>query len=282
MSNRIGVMVDSFRLGVLPGLDAAKRVGAGAVQIYAGERGATSSVWTGAYRREVLGKVKDLGMRVSAICGDLGGFGFELAAENPWRIEETKCRLDLVRELEAHVLTAHIGVVPDDEKHPRYPVMQEALGRLGEYARDIGAVVAIETGPEKPETLKRFIESMRGGVGANYDPANLKMVLDVDPVQGVHTLSGHIAHTHAKDGRMLNYVGGEVLYHYFAEGGIGDKRLDNCFIETPLGQGDVDVKAWIGALDAVGYEGIITIEREAGADPAKDIGDAVNFLRTLL
>ena len=281
--NRIGVMVDSFNIGVMDGLDAAQKVGAGAVQIYVGGRGAVKEVWTPAYRKAVSQKMKDNGLVFSAMCGDMGGHGFELKEEQDWRVDETRRMFELTRELGGDILTTHIGVVPEDAAKPRRAVMLEALNRLAGYAKEMGCRMAIETGPERPEILKAFLQEIEGGVvGVNYDPANLKMVLDEDPVKGVYTLKDYILHTHAKDGRMINYVGPETVYGFFAEGGIGDLRMEECFLETPLGQGDVDLKGWIGALNDIGYKGYLTIEREVGGNPYADIELAVNTLKELL
>ena len=85
MANRIGVMVDSFTLGVLDGLDAAKKVGAAAVQIYVGGRGAVTETWTPAFRKDVAAKMADNGLCVSAMCGDMGGHGFAKREEHEWR-----------------------------------------------------------------------------------------------------------------------------------------------------------------------------------------------------
>ena len=54
---------------------------------------------------------------------------------------------------------------------------------------------------------------------------------------------------------------------------------DASFIELPLGEGDVDFPAYFKALNDIGYKGFLTIEREVGDDPEKDIGNAVNFLK---
>ena len=62
-------------------------------------------------------------------------------------------------------------------------------------------------------------------------------------------------------------------------GGIGDLRLGDYFLETPLGEGKVDFDAYLAALRDIGYHGFLTIEREVGDDPARDIGAAVQFLR---
>ena len=39
---------------------------------------------------------------------------------------------------------------------------------------------------------------------------------------------------------------------------------------------------YLKALEDIGYKGYLTIEREAGADPMKDIGDAVTFLKSII
>ena len=70
-----------------------------------------------------------------------------------------------------------------------------------------------------------------------------------------------------------------MIYDFFAEGGIGDLRLGDYFLETPLGQGAVDFDRYLGALKEIGYKGFLTIEREVGEDPTADIRLAVDFLK---
>lgn len=52
--------------------------------------------------------------------------------------------------------------------------------------------------------------------------------------------------------------------------------------EVPLGEGSVDFAAYLAALEDVGYKGFLTIEREAGADPAADILTAKNHLLNII
>ena len=53
-------------------------------------------------------------------------------------------------------------------------------------------------------------------------------------------------------------------------------------MEPPLGEGHVDFDAWIGALRDIGYQGFLTIKREVGENPERDIVQAVRFLREKL
>ncbi|GHU74087.1 inosose dehydratase [Clostridia bacterium] len=280
MSKRkIGIMADCFRVDIRDGIKKAAQLGADGVQLNVGQRGAVLERWTPAYRQEIRRILSDNGLALSAMCGDLGGHGFALPNDNEWKVPETGRMFALTRELGGDVLTSHIGVVPQDESNPRFNIMQDAMGKLGELAKAEACRVAIETGPEPPETLKRFLDGLPDSVGVNYDPANLRMVCGIDPVPGVALLAGRIYHTHTKDGKLLKFVGPEKVYGFFADGGIEDLRMEECFAETPLGEGEVDLPGWFAALDAIGYAGYFTIEREVGADPAVDIAAAVQFIK---
>ena len=154
-----------------------------------------------------------------------------------------------------------------------------ACMELAEYADSCGAHFAIETGPEPAERLANFLDSLGSkGVGVNLDPANLVMVTNDDPVAAVHKLSPYIVHTHAKDGVCLRATDPQIIYDFFAEGGIGDLRLSDYFLETPLGEGKVDFPAYLQALREIHYDGFLTIEREVGQNPDEDIATAVRAL----
>lgn len=274
----IGVMLDSFRTDMLTALDKAAALGAKGIQVYATRGEMSPEKLDAQKRKEFLKAVKDHGLTVSALCGDLGK-GFVNPDLNPGLIEQSKRILDLAKDLETDVVTTHIGVVPEDPSHPRYAIMQEACGQLAAYADQMRAHFAIETGPEKAATLKGFLDGLHStGVAVNLDPANFVMVTGDDPVQAVYTLKDYIVHTHAKDGRRLAIRDPEVLY-----GMVESEMLnDPSYIELPLGEGDVDFPNYLKALNDIGFKGFLTIEREVGDDPEKDIGAAVKFLQALL
>lgn len=282
LNNRIGIMVDSLKLGVKEGIKRAGELGAEGIQIYAVSGPMEPDNLNRKQRKELLDYIKSNGLVVSALCGDLGGHGFTRREDNVWKIEKSKKIMDLAGDLESDVVTTHIGVVPEDKGNERFRILQEACEELGCYGDKTGAHFAIETGPEKTATLKAFLDSLGSkGVGVNYDPANLVMVAGDDPVQGVYNLKDYIVHTHAKDGVMLRQTDPEFIYNCFAEGGIEDIRYEDYFLETPLGAGKVDYKAYLKALNDIGYEGFLTIEREVGQNPEKDISEAIAFLRSI-
>lgn len=274
----IGVMLESFRLDTKAAIEKAAAIGAQGLQMYATRGEHTPENMSPSARRELLDMVKSAGLQFSAICGDFG-HGFGDAEKNPDLIERSKRVMDLACDLETNIVTTHIGVVPTDPFHPRYAVMQEACGILSEYADSLQAHFAIETGPETASVLRPFLDGLHSrGVAVNLDPANLVMVTGDDPVQAVHTLGDYIVHTHAKDGRKLLDKNPEVIYGLVEE----EIQSGQVFIELPLGEGDVPFPQYLKALEEIGYNGYLTIEREVGGNPEADIRTAAEYLRSLM
>ena len=272
----IGVIIDSFRTDTRSAILQAAKLGASGIQMYSTKGENAPENLTPAKRRELLDFVKSNGLCFSAICGDLGK-GFGNRELNPALIEKSKRIMDLALELETDVVTTHIGVVPTDSKSERYGIMQQACYELSRYADSVGAHFAIETGPEPAKVLKAFLDGLHSkGVAVNLDPANLVMVVGDDPVDAVHTLKDYIVHTHAKDGVMLQRTNPEFIYHVTPM--PEDMSGISFFREVPLGEGGVHFATYLKALEEVGYRGFLTIEREAGADPAADILIAKNHL----
>lgn len=277
---KIGAIVESFRLDTFNAIKKAAEIGAMGLQMYCTSGENAPENMTPERKKELIRTVKDNGLVFSAICGDLG-HGFGDAEKNPALIEKSKRIVDLALELGANIVTTHIGVVPTDKNHPRYKIMQDACGTLAEYADSVGARFAVETGPEKSEVLRDFLDSLGSkGVSVNLDPANLVMVAGDDPVAAVHNLKDYIVHTHAKDGVMLKATNPEFIYN--VEPMPEELRGVGFYREVPLGTGSVDFPKYIAALYEIGYRGFLTIEREVGDNPIADITTAVNFLKGII
>lgn len=278
---KIGVITDCFKKNHKEGIKTASELGLNGVQIYATTGEFSPETLTEKDKEEYKKLLKEKGLEVSALCGDMGGYGFEIEKDNVERIEKTKAIVDLAVEFNSKVVTTHIGVIPEDKENQRYKVMLDALTECGIYAKSKGVTLAIETGPEKAKTLLQFLQDTKGGVGVNLDPANFTMVTNQDAVEAVYILKDYIVHTHAKDGILLdkNQDPTEV-YHAFAIGGVDALNACKGFKEVPLGEGQVDWENYIKALKDIGYDGFLTIERECGDNPALDIQKAVEFLKT--
>lgn len=282
---KIGVMVESFRKSFREGVAEAAALGAAGIQAYATEYGELNvDTITKEKLREALDIVHSHGMVFSAICGDFG-VGFADPEKNAVYVDKSKRVLELAKELECDVVTTHIGTVPKEECETK-DIMRNACRELAIYADTMGSAFAVETGPEKAQILCDFLDSLgAGGVRVNFDPANLVMVAGDRPETAVATLGKYIVHTHAKDGIKLDAslrediqvtIGGEAAGH--------DQLLamGRAYLELPLGEGDVGFDTYLPALAATGFDGFLTIEREVGDNPAKDIQLAADFLREKL
>ncbi|WP_054022943.1 sugar phosphate isomerase/epimerase family protein [Bacillus sp. FJAT-28004] len=287
ITNKIGVIVDSFKVGVKEGLLKAKQVGADGVQMYAVHGELDPANLSAAARKEWKSYIDGLGLDISALVGDLGGHGFQDAAENRAKIDKSKRIMELGMELGTNIITTHIGIVPSDKNSRVYETMHTACEELARFANNMNAYFAIETGPETSAHLKLFLDGLgTKGVAVNFDPANMVMVTGDDPVQGVYTLKDYIVHTHAKDGVKLGHVDPRDVYgDYGYEVSLDHEKIANmvetgsAFREVPLGEGSVDWPAYLRALQEIGYTGYLTIEREVGTNPEADISNAVQFLK---
>lgn len=265
MKRRIGVIIDSLKLGVKQGIIRAAEMSVDGFQIWVTGGDMAPESLGKAEREEFKRFVATHGLEISALCGDLGK-GLLDPKSNPAVIQRSKAFIDLAVDLGTSIVTTHIGTLPEDESHRAWEVGIEAASELAAYAEARGCVFASETGPESPEVLKRFLDKIPGnGMSVNYDPANFIMLGPFDHIGGVQVLKDYIVHTHAKDGVCL------------MKGGSGKP---NHYLEVPLGEGGVAFKHYLKALDDIGYTGFLTVEREVGDDPVADIEKAVRFLRS--
>ena len=274
----IGVILESFRCTRSEAIKKAASIGANGIQMYATEGENSPENLSAAARIALRDEVYGNGLVFSALCGDLGR-GFGNRELNSMLIEKSKRIVDLAKDLGTDIVTTHIGVVPSDKNNERYKVMQEACFELASYADSMDAHFAIETGPETSAVLKEFLDGLGStGVAVNLDPANFVMVTGDDPVQAVYNLRKYIVHTHAKDG--VKYLDSNPEFIYRIVHPIPPEIQEMKFFEeVPLGSGSVDFKNYLKALEDIGYKGFLTIEREVGENPEKDIQTAYNYLK---
>ena len=279
---KIGVITDCFKRPLAESIKLAGQLGFDGVQIYATTGEFSPSVLSAERKAEIKELLKENNLVISALCGDMGGHGFQIEADNPERVQKTKDIIDLAEEFGVSVITTHIGVIPSDKTESRYKVMLDAMRECGKYAASKGVTLAIETGPETAKTLLAFLEDIPQGVGVNLDPANFVMVTDQDPVEAVNMLGKYIVHTHVKDGVMLKKTDPEIIYEHFATGGIEALNVADFFLETPLGEGKVDFPKYLEALREANFDGFLTVERETGEDVVADITLAKTTVQKLL
>jgi sugar phosphate isomerase/epimerase len=92
----------------------------------------------------------------------------------------------------------------------------------------------------------------RPNVGVNFDPANMILYDQGDPINALQELGPWIKQCHIKDALRTQVPGtwGE---------------------EVVVGTGQVNWRAFVQALQAIPFAGFMCIEREAGEQRAEDI-----------
>ena len=184
------------------------------------------------------------------------------------RVARTEAVAGIAAQLGIGSVACHIGFVPEARTSSSYRDLCAVVRALCDRLLAHGQNFALETGQESAAALLHFLEDVdRPNLKINFDPANMLLYGTGDPVEAVRLLGPHIVSVHCKDGTPPD------TKH---PGALG--------VERPLGHGAVDFAAFFSALNAVGYRGILSIEREE-PDPARrsaDIHHAISFLRAAL
>ncbi|MGK5551388.1 sugar phosphate isomerase/epimerase family protein [Actinomadura kijaniata] len=128
-------------------------------------------------------------------------------------------------------------------------------------------------------TTVRALEAVghRPAFGLNWDPSHM-MWQDVDPVNFLYDFRDRIYHVDCKDTRLRARDGrrGRLSSHL----PWGDLRRSWDFVST--GRGDVPWEDCFRALNAIGYDGPISIEWEdAGMDRLQGAPQALEYVRGL-
>lgn len=279
MRFKTGVILDCFQLPLPESLEKASELQVDGVQMYVNTRAVRPWIKDAKQRRFWKNEISRQGLEIAALCGDLGGYGFEIKAEHATKIAETKAIIDLAVAMDTNIVTSHIGIITDKTREN----LISAMRKVADYAKERGVYYAIETGPETATQLNQFINTVgMKNLKVNFDPANLIMIHGEDIISAVKILSDSIVHTHAKDGKQLKPCDPVKIYAAFAENDYSNVTMDDYFLELPLGEGDVGFPSYLSALKTIGYTGYLTIEREAGNNRVGDITSAAAFLKSFL
>jgi sugar phosphate isomerase/epimerase len=192
-----------------------------------------------------------------------GGFGDPKT--RPERLERLQWALDRTRALGLADLMLHGGFLPEPGDADRKPFL-DTLGKVSALAAAKGITVALETGQETADLLRRTLDELKcGNLKVNFDPANMLLYDKGDPLRAVEILGPDIRSVHVKDANRPTTPG-------------------QWGTEVPLGQGQVNVRAFVQTLQKVGYRGPLCIEREVGDQAGRlaDLAHGIGYLRDCL
>ena len=154
--------------------------------------------------------------------------------------------VEVAKEFNIKLVTFHAGFVPHEPEDPTYHKLRDRMLQLSELFRDNGMNLGLETGQETAPHLKMFLDSLNcPNVRVNYDPANILLYGNGDPIKVIETLSGYIVQCHLKDATRTKVPG-------------------TWGTEVAVGTGEVDWKQFFTKLNQIGFNGDFSLEREAG------------------
>lgn len=168
--------------------------------------------------------------------------------------------VDVTAKLGVKYLSMHAGFI--DETDPEYAKkFYERIRTLADAAADKNLMLLLETGQETADELREFLKEINHpAIAVNFDPANMLLYDKGDPIEAVRVLGPWIKHIHIKDATRTTQPG-------------------TWGAEVPWGDGEVGPEPFLNALEEIGFEGAMAIEREAGTDRFADIMLAAERLR---
>lgn len=167
---------------------------------------------------------------------------------------------EIAAQLRLPLVTFHAGFLPHDEKDPGFAKLLTRLWQVADIFAAKNVAVGLETGQETGETLADFLRKLdRPNVGVNFDPANMILYDQSDPIAALRLLAPWLRQCHLKDGTRT-------------------KKSGTWGEEVVVGTGDVDWKKFFAVLDEVKFDGYCCIEREAGSQRVADIKAAKEFV----
>ena len=180
------------------------------------------------------------------------------------RLGETLAIADFAAALGVDAVGMHLGFVPEGPSDQDFAAVVEVARTVCDHCRGHSQYFHLETGQETADELLAFIEAVdRENLAVNFDPANMILYQAGPPLEALDRVGRFVRSVHCKDATVERRPG-QPWYE-----------------DAPLGQGDVDIRAFLLKLRDLGYEGPLTIEREYAPDQVGDIRAALQLLTAL-
>jgi len=305
----LGLYTDSLKhLGLEAALDVAARIGATGIEIATGGQSSAPHLRID----ELLG---DVGKRAAFVAA-FQSRGLRIAALNcsAWPLHPIvgdqhvaliRSTIRLAAELGVPKIVTMSGSPGDGPGSSTvnftwYPWPADALALLdrqwtaaielwqdlGAYAKGAGIEqIALELHPlhlvYNVPTFQRMRDAVGPIIGANVDPSHL-FWQGMDPLAVIGALGPAVYHVHLKDTQLVP--------EQVAIAGVLDQRpfdnpADRAWVFRTVGSvhGHEFWSAFVAALDAVGYDDVLSIENEdAGLAPEDAVEEAGRFMRPIL
>ena len=256
-------------------LETTAELGISTIHLHAPDRDARSSEYAGQLANQLAQQAIEVTCLFAGFAGesyaDIPTVERTVGLVNPEtrseRVTEFKDISDFGKLLDVPAVGLHLGFVPHDTHASSYSEVVHVTAEIADYCGENGQNLHLETGQETAEALLDFLRHVkRDNLFVNFDPANMILYGVGQPLPALEMLGPYVRSIHCKDAKWSNEPG------------------KTWGLEVPLGEGDVDMGAYLRTLDSIGYTGPLTIEREIPQEPERqqrEIGAAVQLLTSL-
>jgi sugar phosphate isomerase/epimerase len=182
--------------------------------------------------------------------------------DDTWRDNLAAAQVDASNadRLGVSLVTFHAGFIPRSKGDAAWTRIRDRILRIADCYAQFDISVALETGQEPPEVLVEFLDDIDNPmIGVNFDPANIILYGNGDPVEAYRAVAPFVDQIHIKDATRST-----------TPGQWGD--------EVVVGTGAVDWNALLAAVRDENFIGDAMIEREAGDRRVQDVVIARQFL----
>ena len=259
-SIKIGIRLDCLGLPLRDAIPAAARIGVNGVQLQSSNELAPDELsQTG--RRHLLHSLQT--QRLEAVAfGSTHRRGFDVLERLEERITFVCKVVRLAAELRIPIAVVSIGAIPESGDSPKALAFFDAMSRIGDEADRVGVRIAVETGANSLSEVEGLLKKLeQHPLAVNYDPANL-IARGLNPFDGLSSLADRVVGLHVKDLlRTSTTVSG--------------------FVETPLGEGELDLDKLHQELAAIDYRGYWTLERDSPGGGELEFARSVAILSRL-
>ncbi len=172
-------------------------------------------------------------------------------------LERSKASAVIASDLGLSLVTFHAGFLPHNSCQERTKML-DRLVQIADIFANNEITIAFETGQETAEVLSGVLEELSHPyIGVNFDPANMILYGQGDPVEAIKRLSPWVRQVHIKDA-------------------IAPLVTGTWGTEVVVGMGDVD---WAQFIPAIPRGVNLVVEREAGENRIEDIQLAISYLK---
>jgi sugar phosphate isomerase/epimerase len=257
---QISVCTDDLRSEIKNALRQARSLGFGVVDIGASTGPISPTELSRTGQRHFARYLNDLGLRLGSLRGpaEIGSVAADSAGER--RFETLRAIIRLAADLRVPVVSATLGGASNDERAAAR--MNEVLSTLAADADRFGVNLAVETNGVTTASL--------GSILRDLACPNLGACCD----SGAMLMGGGDPHSIASD------LAGRVQLVRVRDAVAGSREVAGR--EVAMGEGHLDVPAFLATLQEAGFGGDLVVSRADSATPAADLAKARSILESHL